>query len=93
MCVINDAASGNSSASLVRRTLPPISTTMPSNPCGERSLYVAEKMRMTQMSNVADKWPILRIAAGVTLVFFCSAPVVWLVSNFLVSSVRSLGGF
>ena len=48
---------------------------------------------MTQMSNVADKWPILRIAAGVTLVFFCSAPVVWLVSNFLVSSVRFLGGF
>ena len=33
------------------------------------------------MSNVADKWPMLRIAAGVTLVFCCSAPVVWLASS------------
>jgi hypothetical protein len=48
---------------------------------------------MTQMLNIADKWPILRIAAGVTLVFCCSAPVVWMLSNFLVRGVRSLGGF
>lgn len=45
---------------------------------------------MTQISNVADKWPILRIAVGVSLVFCCSAPVVWLLSNFLVNEVRAL---
>jgi hypothetical protein len=53
------------------------------------ALHGGEK-RMTQISNVADRWPILRIAACVTLVFCCSAPVVWLVSNFLVSGVRAL---
>ncbi len=42
---------------------------------------------MKQMSNIADRWPILRIAADVTVVFCCSAPVVWLVSNFLVSGM------
>ena len=48
---------------------------------------------MTQISNVAHRWPILRIAADVTLVFGCSAPVVWLLSNFLVNhaSILSLG--
>lgn len=44
---------------------------------------------MAQISNVADKWPILRIAAAVILVFGCSAPAVWLLSNFLVDGVRS----
>ncbi len=44
---------------------------------------------MTQISNVAERWPILRIAAGVTIVFCCSAPVVWLLSNFLADVVRA----
>jgi hypothetical protein len=50
----------------------------------------AEKKRMTQMANVADRWRTLRVAAGVTLVFCCSAPVVWLVSNVLASGMRAL---
>ena len=45
---------------------------------------------MTQIANVADRWRTLRVAAGVTLVFCCSTPVVWLVSNVLASGMRAL---
>jgi hypothetical protein len=48
-------------------------------------------MSMTTLSNVTNKWPIVRLAVGVTFAFCCTAPLVWLVSNLLVYGVRLVG--
>jgi hypothetical protein len=44
---------------------------------------------MTYLSNVANRWPILRVAPGVLLAFCCSMPLVWLFSNLVVYGMRS----
>ena len=44
---------------------------------------------MTEFSNAANRWPTLRMTAGVVLAFCCAMPVVWLLSNLIVDGVRT----
>jgi heme/copper-type cytochrome/quinol oxidase subunit 4 len=46
---------------------------------------------MMHLTNVAYKWPMLRVTFGVILTFCCAMPLVWLFSNLFVDSLRTFG--
>jgi len=46
---------------------------------------------MVYVSNLAKRWPMLSTAVGVVFTFCWTAPLVWIISNLLVESVRAFG--
>jgi len=47
--------------------------------------------KMTAYSSAATRWQTLRMAFGVIVTFCCAMPLVWLLSNLLVSGLRAFG--
>jgi hypothetical protein len=45
---------------------------------------------MPKLARMTHRWPLLFTVLGVILTFCCSAPIVWLLSNLLVDTMRTL---
>jgi hypothetical protein len=48
--------------------------------------------KMTTLSKISTRWPMLYTALGIVLTFSLFVPVLWLFSNLLVDGVRNLSG-
>jgi hypothetical protein len=46
--------------------------------------------KMIEYSNVANRWPTIRMTLGVVVTFCCALPLVWLLSNLFVYGLRTL---
>jgi hypothetical protein len=46
--------------------------------------------KIIEYSDVANRWPTIRMTLGVVLTFCCALPLVWLLSNVFVYGMRTL---